>query len=47
MFCNCLFVFGLFIYFLAKGDQSQKFGVKLKECFIVQDQSFKKRVAKI
>ena len=47
MFCNFLFVFGLFIYFLAKVDQKQKLGVKLRKCFIVKDQSFKKLVAKI
>ena len=47
MFCNCLFVFGLFIYFMAKGDQKQKLGVKLRQYFIVKDQSFKKLVAKI
>ena len=32
---------------MAKGDQKQKLGVKLREYFIVKDQSFKKLVAKI
>ena len=31
----CLFVFGLFIYFLAESDRKQKFDVKSRKYFIV------------